>query len=130
MKYHMSLHWRITWGRRRVEQEPGSPSDSRASTPFSEPQDDDSPEPAQASSSQPAQAIDYALSASTAAAIQATTTDFHPLRLCESEEDAKRVSAARVAAGKALPVCLVTRLRATMGLDESTDGSVYSADDA
>jgi hypothetical protein len=122
----MSFHWKLTWGRRRAEPKP-------VSTESGEPQADSSmvlsAELAQASLSQPAQAIDHSLSASTAATTE-NTKDFQPIRLRESKEDAKRVAALRVEVGNALPVCMVTRLRATKGLDKSTDGRAPSSEDA
>jgi hypothetical protein len=121
----MSFHWKLTWGRRRAEPKP-------VSTESGGPQADSSvvsAELAQASSSQPAHAIDHSLSASTAATTE-NTKDFQPIRLRESKEDAKRVAALRVEVGNALPVCMVTRLRATKGLDKSTDGRAPSSEDA
>jgi hypothetical protein len=136
MKYRMSFHWRITWGRRRAEAESDSRTSKTLSTEDGELQADGSmllPELAQASLSQPAHATDHSLSASTAAAtenVPMTTMDFQPLQLRESKEDAKRVAALRVEAEKVLPVCMVTRLRAAKGLDKSTDGTAHSSEDA
>jgi hypothetical protein len=91
------------------------------------------PELIQASLSQPAHTTDHPLSASTAATtenVPKTTMDFQPLQLRESKEDAERVAALRVEAEKALPVCMLTRLRAAKGLEKSTDSAVHSSDGA
>jgi hypothetical protein len=117
VKYHMSFHWRTAWGRRRAEPESESPQVDGSVA---------SSEVAQTSSSQLAHAINHPLSASTAA----TTKDFQPLQLSKSQEDAKRVAALRVEVEKALPVCMVTRLRAAKALDKSTNDNIHNSEDA
>ena len=121
----MCNRWKITWGRRRAKPKP-------VSTESGEPQADSSmvsTELAQASLSQPAHAIDHSLSATTES-VPIATTDFQPLQLRKSKEYAKRAADLRVEIGKALPVCMVTRLRATKGLEKSTDGPAHNSEDA
>lgn len=121
MKYHMSFHWRITWGRRRVEPESGSLPQSKTSITLStedgEPQTDGSMVLPELALSQPAHATNHSLSATTEN-VPMTTMDFQPLQLRESKEDAKRVAALRVEVEKVLPVCMVTRLRVTKSSDK------------